>query len=258
MVTLAAGMAIAGGVLGLAKGISKQNQRKQEYEDKIQELERQQAMLDTQYSQAKESVGLATEQSKIVAAENKAELNLLATETIANRDMSIGMTAEAGSMQSEINAMQVATLAVQNQQQEGQARSQAASSGFRGTGTAMNLVDNATRQGDASMSQARMQSKVSNFQTYGSALSTYTSANQQAEAYERRIVQTEKQLERDLQKYDLQLSQAKETYDQKGGYLAADLTYLEGDGKKALGWARTMDVVGGVFSGAAQGYSMFS
>lgn len=258
MFTLAAGMAIAGGVLGLVKGISKQNQRKQEYDDKIQDLERQQAMLDTQYSQAKESVGLATEQSKIVAAENKAELNLLATETIANRDMSIGMTAKAGSMQSEINAMQVATLAVQNQQQEGQARSQAASSGFRGTGTAMNLVDNATRQGDASMSQARMQSKVSNFQTYGSALSTYTSANQQAEAYERRIVQTEKQLERDLQKYDLQLSQAKETYDQKGGYLAADLAYLEGAGKTALGWARALDVVGGAFSGAAQGYSMFS
>lgn len=252
------GMAIAGGVLGLAKGISKQNQRKQEYDDKIQELERQQAMLDTQYSQAKESVALATKQSKAVAAENKAELNLLATETIANRDMSIGMTAEAGSMQSEINAMQVATLAVQNQQQEGQARSQAASSGFRGTGTAMNLVDNATRQGDASMSQARMQSKVSNFQTYGSALSTYTSANQQAEAYERRIVQTENQLKRDIKKYELQLRQAKDTYDQKGGYLTADLTYLKEDGKKALGWARALDVVGGVFSGVAQGYSMFA
>ena len=55
-------MAIIGGVLGLGKGISKSEQRKAEYEEKLQEVDRQVEVLGSQNNQAEESHNLDTQQ----------------------------------------------------------------------------------------------------------------------------------------------------------------------------------------------------
>ena len=248
---------IGGGLLGLGSGLSKAKQREADYQDKLEDLNRQKQLLDTQFSQAKQSHELATDQAKAQVSEANAELNLLGQETIDNRDMALDQTAKAGSMQSEVNAMQLATLAVQNTQQTGEARQQAATSGFRGSGTALNLVDNADRQAQSSTAQARMQSKLSNYQTYASAVSNYTSATQQAEAYARKIQQNQNDLERHLASLDQNLGHAQELYELQGGYLASDIQYMNTEGKDALAGAMFWDAAGGMFGGAFNGAGLF-
>lgn len=250
--------AIAGGALGLASGVSKSKQREAEYRDKLEDLNRQKQVLDTQFNQAKESHQLATTQAKEQVSEANAELDLLGQETIDNRDMALEQTSKAGSMQSEVNAMQLATLAVQNTQHTGDARQQAATSGFRGTGSALNLVDNAKRSAQSATSQAKMQSKLSNYQTYASAVSNYTSANQQAAAYARKIDQNKNELDRQLTKLDQNLSHTQDMYQLQGGYLASDIEYLKSEGKDALKDAQLWDIAGGTLGGALNGAGMFA
>lgn len=257
MSLLALGL-IAGGALGLINGASKARQREAEYEDKLEELNRQKKILDTQFSQAKESHELATVQAKAQTDEANKELDLLGKETLDNRDLALDQTAKAGSMQSEVNALQLATLAVQNTQQVGQARQQAASSGFRGTGSAMNLVDNTSQSAKSATAQAKMQSRLSNFQTYASAVNNYTSATQQAEAYERKIEQNKNALDRQLEAMDLSMEQTSQMYELQGGYLGSDIEYLKTKGKKALGGAQWWDVTGGMLNGALNGGAMFA
>ncbi|MGE0075342.1 MAG: hypothetical protein AB7S52_08955 [Sphaerochaetaceae bacterium] len=257
MSLLALGL-IAGGAIGLINGASKARQREADYEDKLEDLNRQKTILDTQFNQAKESHELATTQAKQQVSEANQELTLLGQETLDNRGMSLAQTSKAGSMQSEINAMQLATLAVQNTQQTGEVRQQAATSGFRGTASALNLVDNAKRSARSTTAQAKMQSKLSNYQTYASAVGNYTSATQQADAYTRKIEQNKNDLDRQLATLDQKLSQADEMYQLEGGYIGSDIEYLKTEGKKALGAAQWWDVTGGMLNGALSGGSMFA
>ena len=257
MSLLALGL-IAGGALGLINGASKANQREADYQDKLEELNRQKTILDTQFNQAKDSYDLSTSHAKQQVSEANNELSLLGQETLDNRDMSLAQTSKAGSMQSEVNAMQLATLAVQNTQQTGEARQQAATSGFRGTASALNLVDNAKRTAQSTTAQAKMQSKLSNYQTYASAVGNYTSATQQADAYARKIEQNKNDLDRQLAALDQNLAQTEEMYQLQGGYLASDIDYMKKEGKKALGNAQFWDVTGGMLNGALSGGAMFA
>lgn len=251
-------LALIGGGLGLLNGWGNSSARKAEFEDKKTDLERQQASLKENYSQAQSSYNLATENANAVAQENKDEYNLLADETLANRDTTLEQTATNGSMQSQVNAAQIATLAVQSKQSEGAANQSVATSGFRNTGTAMNLVENAKSSNADTMKQAKMQSKLANSQTFTQAVNNYTSANQQIDAYQRRVEQTESQLERDLSKLDLQMEQTKKTYDLQGGYLTADLETMNGkEAANNLWWAQAGDWVSGVVSGATSLSSFF-
>lgn len=245
-------------LLGALNGLFKARQREADFQDKLEDLNRQKAALDTQYNQARESHELATQQSKDQVKEANEELSLLSRETLDNRDMALDRTSKAGSMQSEVNAMQLATLAVQGKQQTGDARQQAATSGFRGTGSALNLVENAKRSVESATAQARMQSKLSNYQTYASAVSNYTSATQQADAYVRKITQNNNQLERHLAELDLGMEHTTETYEQQGGFLAADIDYMNTKGRKAVDDAKVWDVVGGAFDGLMTGIQLFT
>ena len=87
---------IAGGLLGLGRGIGKAKQREAEYQDKLEEIQRQQTILDTQFNQARQSYDLGVSQARESTAEANAELDLLATETIVNRDRVVGQTQKAG------------------------------------------------------------------------------------------------------------------------------------------------------------------
>lgn len=249
---------ITGGILGLGSGARKANQREAEYQDKLEEIQRQQTILDTQFNQARQSYDLGVSQARESTAEANAEINLLATETIVNRDRVVGQTQNAGAMQSVVNAMQLAELQVQNTQQTGAARQQSATSGFRGTGTAQARVENAIGAGEAAKNIGRKQNKIAEFQTYSSALNTYISANQQEDAYRRKIEMNESALGRELAKLDLGLAQTREMHELKGGYLASDLEYLKTEGRKALDSAKTWDIIGGGLGGAFQGLAMFA
>jgi len=250
--------AITGWALGLIGGGRKAAQREAEYQDKLEEIQRQQTILDTQFNQARQSYDLGVSQARESTAEANAEINLLATETIVNRDRVVGQTQKAGAMQSVVNAMQLAELQVQNTQQTGAARQQAATSGFRGTGTAQARVENAIGAGVAAKNIGQKQNKIATFQTYSSALNTYISANQQEAAYRRKIEMNESALGRELAKLDLGLAQTREMHELQGGYLASDLEYLRTEGRKALDSAKTWDIISGGLRGAFQGLAMFA
>lgn len=243
---------------GLAKGIASANSRNAEYQDKLEELNRSQEQLDQQYSQAKDSYSLSVDQAKDSLADTNKELGLLANETLANRDLAIKQTAKSGGMQSQLDAAQIATLAVQNEQSVGAANQQAATSGFRGTGTAKNVMENTQRSADDAIAQARMQSDLSKYQTYASAVNTYTDANQRVASYQRQIEQNQTDSDRQLEALQLQMEQTTDSYNLQGGYLASDLEYLQTKGKSAMQFGATMDLFGGLFSGASAGANLAS
>lgn len=249
---------IGGGLLGLGSGISKSKQRKAEFEGKLEDLNRQKELLDTQFSQVKDSYNLATSQAKARTADQKDELSLLSKQTLENRDLALDQTGKAGRMQSEIGAMQLATLAIQSKMEEGAATQQAATSGFRGTGSALNTIEVVKLASEMATEQAMMQNKLNRYQTYASAVGTYTSATQQSEAYERQIDMNERELDRQLAQMDLQMEQEREMYEQRGGYLSSDIHYMKTTGKKALSDAQAWDIIGGTASGALSGGAMFS
>lgn len=250
--------AVAGGAMGAVGGKRKADQREAEYQDKLEEIQRQQTILDTQFNQARQSYDLGVSQAKESTSEANADLDLLATETIVNRDRVVGQTQKAGAMQSVVNAMQLAELQVQNTQQTGAARQQSATSGFRGTGTSQARVENAIGAGEAAKNIGQKQNNIARFQTYSSALNTYVSANQQEDAYRRKIEMNESALGRELAKLDLGLAQTREMVGLQGGYLASDLGYLQTEGKEALDDARYWDILGGGIGGFFQGMGMFA
>jgi len=243
---------------GLAKGIASANSRNAEYQDKVEELNRSKEQLNQQYSQAKDSYSLSVDQAKDSLADTNKELGLLADETLANRDMAIKQTATSGGMQSQLDAAQIATLAVQNEQSVGAANQAAATSGFRGTGTAKNVVKNTQSSADDAMAQARMQSDLSKYQTYASAVSTYTDANQRVASYNRKIEQNQTDTDRQLEALQLQMDQTTDSYNLQGGYLASDLEYLQTKGKSAMQFGATTDLFGGLFGGLASGAQLDS
>lgn len=251
------GTAMLGGILGLARGASTAELRKAEYEGKLEELDRQRKLLDMQFSQEMMGHELGVRQATARTEEANKELQLLSEETLDNRDLALEQTARTGSMQSEINAMQLATLAVQNTRQVGQARQQAATSGFRGMGSALNVVEQARSTARLSTIQAKMQSRMANYQTYASALHSYTSATQQAQAYQRKIEQNRTELDRQLAAMELEMEQKRQLYELQGGYLASDIEYMNREGKRALETAMFWDVTGGLTLGAMQGVTMF-
>ena len=241
---------LAGIALGAINGISQMNQRNAEYQDKLDELNYQHDQLDLQYSQAQQSNALAAQQAQDQTAEANAEMNLLADQTIGNRDTAVKQTAQSGSMQSHLNALQMATLNVQNKQTEGAASQQVATSGFRNSGTAGNVLENAKRSSQMSTQQAQLQADMSNFQTYASALNTFTSANQQADAYRRQIEGNNNALDDQLEQLQLQMNQTTETYELQGGYIGSQIEYMEGEGRDALDQANGWGFFGSVLSGA--------
>ena len=241
---------LLGAALGAINGISQMNQRNAEYEDRLDELNYQKNILDKQYSQAQTSFNLSLNHQKEQTERANAEIGILADQTIANRDTSIGQQAKAGAMQSQLNAMQLATLNVQNQQAEGTANQQVATSGFRNSGTAGNVRDNAQRNSRLSTKQANLQVSMSNFQTYASALNTFTSANQQYDAYQRQVALNNENLDDQLEEMQLQMDQTTEMYNLQGGYIGSQIDYLNGEGKNALDQANGWGFFGSVLSGA--------
>lgn len=249
-------VAIGAGISAIS-AVGKAKERTAAYEQRLQDLNQGKERLDQGFSQAQASYKQATAHAEAQAKEKKDELSLLSSETIANRDMALKQTGELGSMESQLQAMQLATLSVQNRQEVGKATMQAAASGFRGNNSALGIVE-ATQAAQAdAMTQARMQAKLSNRQTYAKASQSYISSTQQAEGYQREIERTGAELSRTLEGYDLQMAQAKATYDLEGGFLRQDVGYMKTTGKKAMDWANIGGGLADVGSGAMNAYVLF-
>ena len=209
--------------------------------------------MDKQYTQSQQTYDLSKEQLNENTDYANAELNLLGDQTIKNRDTSLGQTATIGARQGEINALQIATLDIQNKQQVGSANQAAATSGFRGSGSALNVINNTKTLTQDARKQATMQSNLSNYSTFASAVNNYTNANQQYDAYMRKIDENEFMRDQQLESMNLQMKQTKDMYDLQGGYLASDIDYMNNEGKDALNTAKGFDILGGLFSGILGG-----
>jgi hypothetical protein len=250
--------AAVGGLIGLAQGANNANVRQAEYDDKLEDLNRQKAILDKQYTQSQQSYDLSKDQLNESTDYANTELNLLGDQTIKNRDTSLNQTATIGAKQSEINALQIATLDIQNKQQVGSANQAAATSGFRGSGSALNVLNNTRTLTQDARKQATMQSNLSNYSTFASAVNNFTNANQQHDAYMRKIDENEFMRDQQLESMNLQMEQTKDMYDLQGGYLASDIEYMDGEGRDALKTAQAFDILGGIFSGAVSGGTLGS
>lgn len=251
-------LTIAGLAAGLFKGHAAASEKQAAFDDKIEELERSKELLKADYQSNIESFDLSEKHLNQQADSKKEEYSFLSGQVLENRDRTLDQTATIGSQHSEINAQQIATLLVQADQAEGAANQSVATSGFRNTGSARNVVVNTKSQNQSAIDQSRLQAKMSRTQTFSEALNNYTDANQQMESYQRQIQYTEEARLRSEEEINLKRKQNKDSYDLRGGYLAADLDYMNSqDAKDALAWSKAGSVLSGGLDGATSFYSIF-
>ena len=225
---IALGVGITKGLLGAANRWSERN-------DKIEALERQKQQLKI------EQDNLSTNYNAEKAAGEKVIAN-----TLNNRDTGLKQSASAKTQSDALIQQQMATIAVQASEAEGQAVQQASQSGFRATGSNMNSVQNANQDGKDAMAQAKAQASLSRFSDYSSARNNYTSASQQIESYKDSMSQAATIYEQKIAAYQRSIGQVGDSLDDIQGFWGTAGTVV----------GSVLDIAGGIMGGASGSITM--
>lgn len=221
--------AIALGV-GITKGVLGAANRWSERRDKIEALERQKQQLKTEQDNL--SVNYNAEK---VAGEK------VIANSLNNRDTSLKQSASAKVQGDSLAQQQMATIAVQASEAEGQAVQQASQSGFRASGSNMNTIQNTTQEGNDAMAQAKAQTSLSRFSDYTSAKNNYTSASQQIESYKDSMSQAATIYQQKISAYQRSIGQVGDSLDDIQGFWGTAGTVV----------GSALDIAGGIMSGAS-------
>jgi len=183
------GWLIAGAVVGIigafTGGIGKIANRAIQEKETKKELATAKSNLENSYSLSVKQLN-ETEQLEI-------------SQAIANRDITLTQRAQGMEIQNQIYNEQQAELAVKASQAEGQAIQQVATSGFRDTGSAMNVVNSTNTAYDLAIAKQNNQIALEKYENYNTALNNYTNANMQLEQYKLQIQQKRESMEHEYQ-----------------------------------------------------------
>lgn len=152
---------------------------------KMEEANRQ---IQQARNNLKESYDLAKKQSEESYNLQKDQLEATLNQNVAitreNQARGLGQNSESIATKDALQTAQIATIQVEASQAEGAALQSVATSGFRATGSAMNVVSEANRKGNDAISQALLQRSFSIKQSYNDALNAYIGADQQVAQYQ--------------------------------------------------------------------------
>lgn len=221
--------------IGITKGLLSAANRWSERNDKIEALGNQKKKIEA------ERDNLTTNYNSEKATGQKVIAN-----TLNNRDTSLNQSASSRQKQDSLAQMQMATIAVQASEAEGQAVQQASQSGFRATGSNMNNVENAQQDGLDAMTQAKSQVSLSRFSDYANAKNSYTSATQQVESYQDSMAQAATIYQQKIQAYQDSIGEVKDELEGTQGFWGTAGTLV----------GSLLDVAGGVLSGSSGAIQM--
>jgi hypothetical protein len=223
--------------IGITKGILSVANRWSERQDKIDSLNDQTKQLKTERN------NLTTNYNAEKAAGEKVIAN-----TLNNRDTSLNQSASSRVQQDALAQQQMATIAVQASEAEGQAVNQAAQSGFRNTGSNTNGSENAKQSGEEAMAQAKAQVSLSRFQDYSSAKNSYTSATQQIDSYKDSMSQAATLYQQKLAAYNTNIGKINNEVNDMNSFWGITGTVV----------GSALDLAGGIMSGASGAVNMKS
>lgn len=248
MIGLIVGGLIAGGV-GIASGVAKRNAQSKAQKE---ELRRQQENLRIAKNNLTDSYNLNMRQAEEVTKQANDLINLQAGQTEAARDLGIKNAGTSGELSDRLAASQIATLQVESSQQEGQAVQNVALSGFRNTGSALNIIKDVSSKAQSAVRQAFLQRSVSRFSDYASARNNYLNAENQLQLYQAQIESNESELARTKEKYTLTYNQQLEEMQRESGYVQSDQDFMNSSTYK---WMQGLGYASDIFGGIATGVS---
>jgi len=228
-----AGISIVSSVISAS---SKSSQMQSEYDDKLQELQREQAQLTQQKANASADVSRAN-----------ALLDTKISNTTTNQNTAKEQSANSLAATDQITNAQMSALKVQALQAEGQAQQQVANSGFRNAGTATANVYNQEQTDKDAIATQEAENNLQRYQTFSNAKNTYTSYSQQISDYQTQKASNTAQYEESWGEngvYQMQLKNTSADYKELQDYDIAGA-------KSQAFWGTALSGVGQALSGAA-------
>lgn len=228
-----AGISIVSSVISAS---SKNSQMQSEYDDKLQELQREQVQLTQQKANASADVSRAN-----------ALLDTKISNTTTNQNTAKEQSANSLAATDQITNAQMATLKVQAMQAEGQAQQQAANSGFRNVGSATANVYNQQQTDKDAIATQEAENNLQKYQTFSNAKNTYTSYSQQITDYQTQKASNTAQYEENWAEdgvYQMQLENTSADYKELQDYDIAGA-------KSQSFWGTELSGIGQALSGVA-------
>jgi len=251
-------LTIAGIVGGLAAatsiGAGIANRKVQSEEQKLQ-LERKQKEINDARNNLTASYDLNVHQAQEQTAQANAMIQLQAGQTEAARDQSLKTAGQSAELNDRLAASQIAALQVQTSQQEGQAVQTAAQSGFRNTGSALNVLRDVNSKAQRALNQAFLQRSISRFSDYASARDNYINANNQLEIYRRQAENNEADLARYKESAELTYRQNLAEIEKEQKYLNEDKDFMNSSAYK---WAQGLGYASDIFGGLNTGMNTYN
>lgn len=239
--------------LGMAAASSVWNRVVQDEENR-KALQNSKSRLETSIEDNTAYYGLQKLDAKNSTDRANEYLNQQTGYVEANRDNAAKVAGRVLKDQGAINAAQIAALKVDGSKAVGVGVQQAAVSGFRGTGSALNAMYDASESYRRSVATAQAQANLQRYSSYQDAVNAYTSATQQAELYKKQVEMNNAALTDKLALLDKQQEMSKKQLQYQLDDVNSDIDYMN---SSSYFIAQALGIGADMFGAASDIYSLF-
>ena len=190
-------------------------------------------------------IGLLNYDLLLNASESQRQKDVVTT----TQQKNLSTSATSQSLLSSLETQQIAVQNVQASEAEGQAMQAVATTGFRNTGSAQNVVKQQQYYNKVSMNSLKGQINITRFNRYNDALSAYTQAEVQKANYDAAIENQTLLTKANIEESERQYTQGVGTLDTKLETTNEDIEKLEDYGENELYPNMALMAVGNLFSG---------
>lgn len=190
-------------------------------------------------------IGLLNYDLLLDASESQRQKDVVTT----TQQKNLSTSATSQSLLSSLETQQIAVQNVQASEAEGQAMQAVATTGFRNTGSAQNVVKQQQYYNKVSMNSLKGQINITRFNRYNDALSAYTQAEVQKANYDAAIENQTLLTKANIEESERQYTQGVGTLDTKLETTNEDIEKLEDYGENELYPNMALMAVGNLFSG---------
>lgn len=239
---------LAGG-LSIASSVSKRNAQNKETK---RQLDQQAENLRIAQNNLTDSYNLNMRQAEEQVKQANDMINLQAGQTEAARDLGVQVAGRSTELADRVAASQIATLQVEASQNQGQAVQSVALSGFRNTGSVLNIISDVSSKAQGAIRQALLQRSTSRFSDYASARNNYLNANNQLALYQQQVQNNEAELGRTKERYTLTYNQQKEQLAREARNVQSDQDFMN---SSTYRWMQGIGYASDIFGGISTGVS---
>lgn len=235
--------AIFGGILGWGHGSSKETANRNRYEAYLDKTLDAKEDLTDSYNNYVDKWNLATKQQLENLNATNEELQATANATIESRDQTLETNANALYEQGQMYITQLEQMQVSNNQREGKALQNLATSGFRNSGTASNNLAEIQRAYDREYNLEKSKVQLSQYQNIVEAGNAYKSGTYTAYGYMGNVVDNNRKFNQFMEEQEMLYKQAQSSYEKETKRYEQDLKDLSDTQWEATyTWDSFMDI----------------